>query len=87
MAEDEETATARYIAVNIANQLMLKVLFELVGQIVSDDPEKFRESIKRQLFDTATAMPLGPMDASREKLVRKFVQENVGAMLTNKRPN
>jgi hypothetical protein len=87
MAEDEETATARYIAANISNQLMLKVLFELVGQIVSDDPDTFREKVKRQLLDTAAAIPMGPMDVSREKKVRQFVQENVGTLLTNKRLN
>jgi hypothetical protein len=45
MAENKETATARYIAANISNQLMLKMLFELVGQIVADD--KLRDGMKR----------------------------------------
>jgi hypothetical protein len=87
MAEDEETATARYIAANISNQLMLKALFELVSHLMSGDPDNFRESIKRQLLDTAATMPLAAMPAPQEKLVRKFVQENVGTLLTNKRPN
>jgi len=29
MAEDEETATARYIASNVSTQLMLKTMFEI----------------------------------------------------------
>ena len=37
MAEDEETATARYIS----TQLMLKTLFEIIGTM-SDDPDKYR---------------------------------------------
>jgi hypothetical protein len=30
MAEDEETATARYIASNVSTQLMLTTLFEVI---------------------------------------------------------
>jgi hypothetical protein len=36
MAEDEETATARYIAGNISTQLMLKTLFEIISTMADD---------------------------------------------------
>jgi hypothetical protein len=37
MPEDEETATARYIAGGVSTQLMLKSLFELIA-MTTDDP-------------------------------------------------
>ena len=40
MAEDEETATARYIASNVSTQLMLKSLFELIA-MEPNDPDGF----------------------------------------------
>jgi hypothetical protein len=43
MAEDEETATARYIANNVSTQLMLKSLFELIATM-ADDPDRYRIS-------------------------------------------
>lgn len=33
MAEDEETATARYIASNLSTQMMLKTMFEFWGDL------------------------------------------------------
>src|SRR5450755_3877653 len=38
MAEDDETATARYIAGNISTQLMLKTVVEIIGTM-ADDPD------------------------------------------------
>src|SRR5450631_3875285 len=38
MAEDDETATARYIAGNISTQLMLKTIVEIIGTM-ADDPD------------------------------------------------
>jgi hypothetical protein len=43
MAEDEETATARYIAGNVSTQLMLKTLFEIIATM-ADDPDTYRDS-------------------------------------------
>ena len=37
MAEDDETATARYIAGNVSTQLMLKVIIEIISTM-ADDP-------------------------------------------------
>jgi hypothetical protein len=37
-AEDDETATARYIAGNISTQLMLKTIVEIIGTM-ADDPD------------------------------------------------
>jgi hypothetical protein len=45
LADDEETATARYIAANVSTQLMLKVLFELIA-MMTDDPKDWRAGIK-----------------------------------------
>ena len=45
MAEDEETATARYIASNISTQLMLKTIIEIISTM-SDDPDKYRTRLK-----------------------------------------
>ena len=47
MAEDEETATARYIASNVSTQLMLKALFELIGTMM-EDPAAYRSDIGQQ---------------------------------------
>ena len=45
MPEDEETATARYIASNVSTQLMLKALFELIGTMM-EDPDGCRSDIR-----------------------------------------
>jgi hypothetical protein len=86
MAEDEETATARYIAGNVSTQLMLKSLFELIA-METDDPDGYRSAIRKQLLEIADTMPLAPMAAAREKKVRAFVKETVGDLLINQRPN
>jgi hypothetical protein len=86
MAEDEETATTRYIASNVSTQLMLKALFELVGTMM-EDPDAFRSGVRAQLLELADTMPLAPMAAPREKKVRAFVKESVGALLINQRPS
>jgi hypothetical protein len=60
MAEDEETATARYIASNISTQLMLKTIFEIIVTM-ADDPDKYRARLKAKLFELADTMPLAEM--------------------------
>jgi hypothetical protein len=86
MPEDEETATARYIAGSVSTQLMLKSLFELMA-MTTDDPDGYRSAIREQLLEIADTMPLAPMAAAREKKVRAFVKETVGDLLINQRPN
>ena len=86
MAEDEETATARYIASNVSTQLMLKTMFEIIATM-ADDPEKYRSGLRKKLLELADSMPLAPMSAEREKKVRAFVKETVGNLLINQRPN
>jgi hypothetical protein len=86
MAEDEETATARYIASNVSTQLMLKALFELVGTMM-DDPDGYRLYVRNQLLEAADTMPLAPMATAREQKVRAFVKETVGDLLINQRTN
>ena len=86
MPEDEETATARYIASNVSTQFMLKALFELIGTMM-EDPDGYRSDIRKQLLEIADTMPLAPMAAPRERKVRAFVKETVGDLLINKRPN
>ena len=86
MAEDEETATARYIAANISTQLMLKTLFEIIATM-AEDPDKYRTGMRKKLLELADTMPLSPMAAAREKKVRTFVKESVGYLLINQRPN
>jgi hypothetical protein len=88
MAEDEETATARYIASNVSNQLMLKTLFEIIATM-ADDPDSYRSGMRKKLLELALAdtMPLAPMVPTREKQVRAFVKETVGNLLINQRPN
>jgi hypothetical protein len=85
MAEDEETATARYIASNVSTQLMLKALFELIGTMM-EDPDGYRSDVRKQLLEVADTMPLAPM-AARERQVRAFVKETVGDLLINQRVN
>ena len=86
MAEDEETATARYIASNVSTQLMLKTLFEIIATM-ADDPDRYRSDMRTKLLELADTMPLAPMPAAREKMVRAFVKETVGNLLINHRPN
>jgi hypothetical protein len=86
MAEDEETATARYIASSVSTQLMLKTLFEIIATM-ADDPDECRSDMRKKLLELADAMPLGRMSAAREKKVRGFVKETVGNLLMNQRPN
>jgi hypothetical protein len=69
MAEDEETATARYIAGNISTQLMLKTIIEIINTM-SDDPDKYRARLKAKLFELADTMPLAAMTPTREDKVR-----------------
>jgi hypothetical protein len=86
MAEDEETATARYIASNVSTQLMLKTLFEIIATM-ADDPDEYRSGMRTKLLELADTMPLAPMAAARERKVRVFVKETVGNLLINQRPN
>jgi hypothetical protein len=86
MAEDEETATARYIAGNISTQLMLKTLFEILSTM-ADDPDKYRARLKAKLFEAADTTPLAEMAPAREDMVRAFVRETINVVLTNSRPN
>ena len=86
MAEDEETATARYIASNLSTQLMLKTLFEIIATM-ADDPDRYRSDMRTKLLELADTMPLAPMPAAREKKVRGFVKETVGNLLINQRSN
>jgi hypothetical protein len=82
VAEDEETATARYIASNVSTQLTLKTLFEIIATM-ADDPDKYRSDVRKKLLELADTMPLAPMPATREKKVRGFVKETVGNLLIN----
>jgi hypothetical protein len=86
MEEDEETATARYIASNISTQLMLKTIIEIISTM-SDDPDKYRARLKAKLFELADTMPLAPMTPTREDKVRAFVREAINTVLTNSRAN
>jgi hypothetical protein len=86
MPEDEETATARYIANNISTQLMLKTIIEIISTM-SDDPDKYRARLKAKLFELADTMPLAAMTPTREDKVRAFVRETINTVLTNSRPN
>ena len=86
MAEDEETATARYIAGNISTQLMLKTLFEILSAM-ADDQDKYRACLKAKLFELADTMPLVEMAPAREDKVRAFARETINTVLTNSRPN
>ena len=86
MAEDKETATARYIASNVSTQLMLKTLFEIIATM-ADDPDKYRSDVRKELLELADTMPLSPMAVAREKKVRAFVKETVGNLSINQRPN
>ena len=60
MAEDDETATARYIAGNVSTQLMLKVIIEIISTM-ADDPDKYRAGLKKKVLELADSMPLAEM--------------------------
>jgi hypothetical protein len=66
MAEDEETATARYIASNVSTQLMLKTLFEIIAT-TTDDPDRYRSDMRKKLLELADSMPLARMSAPLSK--------------------
>jgi hypothetical protein len=82
MAEDEETATARYIAANISTQLMLKTIIEIISTM-ADDPDKYRAGLKKKLLELADTVPLSAMAPTREDKVRAFVRETINMLLTN----
>ena len=86
MAEDEETATARYIASSVSTQLMLKTIIEIISTM-ADDPDKYRRSLRGKLLELADTMPLAEMAPTREDKVRAFVRETISTLLTNARPN
>ena len=86
MAEDDETATARYIAGNISTQLMLKTIVEIISTM-ADDPDKYRVGLKKNLLEMADTVPLAPMSPMRQKKVRAFVRETVDTLTTNNLPN
>ena len=48
MAEDEETATARYIAGYVSTQLMLKTMFEIIATM-ADDPDAYRSGMRKEV--------------------------------------
>ena len=86
MAEDDETATARYIAGNVSTQLMLKVIIEIISTM-ADDPDKYRAGLKKKVLELADSMPLAEMDPARETKVRTFVRETIDKLLTNSKPD
>ena len=86
MAEDDETATARYIAGNVSTQLMLKVIIEIISTM-ADDPDKYRAGLKKKVLELADSIPLAAMDPARETKVRTFVRETIDKLLTNSKPD
>jgi hypothetical protein len=86
MAEDEETATARYIASTVSTQLMLKTLFEIIATM-TNDPDAYRSGMRKKLLEMADAVPLTDLTAAREEKVRGFVKETVGNLLINESAN
>jgi hypothetical protein len=85
MAEDDETATARYIAGNVSTQLMLKVIIEIISTM-ADDPDRYRAGPNRKVVELADSMPLAEMDPARETKVRTFVRETIDKLLTSSKP-
>ena len=86
MVEDDETATARYVASNISTQLMLKTIVEIISTM-ADDPDKYRAGLKKKLLEMADTVPLAPMSPMRQEKVRAFVRETVDTLTTNSRSN
>ncbi len=82
MVEDDETATARYVASNISTQLMLKTIAEIISAM-ADDPDKYRAGLKKKLLEMADTVPLAPMSPMRQEKVRAFVRETVDTLTTN----
>jgi hypothetical protein len=82
MADDEETATARYIAANVSTQLMLKVIVEIISTMTSD-PDGYRSALKKKLLELADAVSLAPMPATQEAKVRGLMRESLETLLTN----
>ena len=82
MVEDDETATARYVASNISTQLMLKTIVEIISAM-ADDPDKYRAGLKKKLLEAADTVPLAPMSPMRQEKVRAFVRETVDTLTTN----
>jgi hypothetical protein len=81
-ADDEETATVRYIAANVSTQLMLKVIVEIISTMTSD-PDGYRSALKKKLLKLADAVPLAPMPATQEAKVRGLMRESLETLLSN----
>jgi hypothetical protein len=80
MAEDDDTATARYIASNVSTQLMLKTPFEIIVTMAGD-PDRYRSGMRKKLLALADTMRLVTMATAREMEIRVFVKETVGNLL------
>ena len=63
MAEDDETATARYIASNVSTQLILETMFEIIATM-AEDPDKYRSDMRTTLLELSDTMPLALMAAA-----------------------
>jgi hypothetical protein len=70
---------------NIATQLMLKTIIEIISTM-SDDPDKYRAGLKVKLLELADTMALAAMTPTREDKVRAFVRETISTLLTNSPP-
>jgi len=65
---------------------MLKILFEMIAT-VADDPDSYRSGMRKKFLEQVDIMPLAPLPAAQEKMVRGFVRETVGNLLINKPVN
>jgi len=65
---------------------MLKTIIEIISTM-SDDPDKYRRSLRVKLLELADTMPLAEMAPTREDKVRAFVRETINTVLTNSGPN
>ena len=80
MAEDEEMATARYIASNVSTQLMLKTMFEIIATMV-DDPDRYRLGYNGTVARDGGYHAIGPDGRGARKEGPCFRQGTVGNLL------
>jgi hypothetical protein len=78
-------AAVQQLATDLAISLMLRMVFEILGGM-TDDPDKFRSGIAKDLVDLVHTVTLPPMPASAEPKVRAAMTTIICSLLSNAPP-
>jgi hypothetical protein len=80
-----DDAAANQLGTDLAISLMLRMAFELLGDM-TDDPDKFRTDITNDLVNLASTVTLPPMPAKAVPKVRGVMITTISSLLSNAPP-